>query len=362
MGENIKTRFVNWAVYGGLTKEEYLDVADLIKRKNGETLRMSSLMCAVMFLGLTMGALVSPIIAEARIYYSTMLAICALITVLSYTAVKKRTGLILPVWFMLLFAFGGYAVLMNTLIRPDLSAVTLCVFLVAGPLLIIDRPYRVVGFQLALAVVYLLCAHQTKTPYLAFADGVNIACCILLGSVVYMRLNRVKMREAKNTQILEMERDTDKLTGLLNKSAMEKRISDLLADGRQGALVVMDIDDFKHINDTYGHAFGDIVLQHTAECIRKTVPPESLCGRFGGDEYVLFLPDVSDGELEILLNTLMQQLRMEIVSPDPTDLFGVSLGAVMCPAPGKGYRELFQCADKALYEAKTAGKNCWRIG
>lgn len=358
----MKTRLVNWAVYGGLAKEEYLDVADLIKRKNGETLRISSLMCAVMFLGLTIGAAMSAIIAEAKMIYSIMLVICAVIAVLSHTAVKKEMSLILPLWYLLLFAFGSYAVLLNTLIRPGLSAVTLCVFLVAGPLLIIDRPYRVVGFQLVLAAVYLICAQQAKTSYLAFADGVNIACCILLGSVIYMRLNRVKMREARNTQILERERDVDKLTGFLNKNAVERQISELLAEKRQGAMVVLDIDDFKHINDTCGHAFGDIVLQHTAECIRKTVPPESLCGRFGGDEYVLFLPDIAGEELAVLLDTLMQQLCMEIAFPDPDDLLSVSLGVVMCPAPGKGYQELFQCADKALYDAKTAGKHCWRIG
>lgn len=324
-------------------------------------MRISSLMCAIMFLGLLLSTLFSQIIAAARIYYGAMLAICAPITVLSHTTLKKKPGLILPLWYTLLYAFGGYAVLINTLIRPDLSAVTLCVFLVAGPLLIIDRPSRVVGFQLALTAVYMVFAKMTKSPYLLLADSVNIACCILLGSVIYMRLNRVKMREARNTQILEKERDMDKLTGLLNKSAMEKMITDLLAkDQRQGALVVMDIDDFKHINDTYGHAFGDIVLQHTADCIRKTVPPESLCGRFGGDEYVLLLPDVSREELTRLLDTLLQ-LRTDIVFPNPADIFSISLGAVIYPQPGKGYLELFQHADAALYEAKAAGKNCWRI-
>ena len=87
--------------------------------------------------------------------------------------------------------------------------------------------------------------------------------------------------------------DTDKLTYLLNKAAIERSIREkLLKPGAQGTLVILDIDNFKQINDTFGHAFGDVVLRLVAECILEE--SSALCGRFGGDEFLLFLPETGD--------------------------------------------------------------------
>ena len=85
---------------------------------------------------------------------------------------------------------------LNTLIRPELSAVTLCVFLTAGPLLIVDRPVRILGLQMLLCLEYALLARQMKHSYLAFADSVNMVCCVFLGFGIYIRLNHVSLRQA----------------------------------------------------------------------------------------------------------------------------------------------------------------------
>lgn len=352
----------NLALYGGLTKEEYRSVEGTIQKKNRETLLLSALLVSIMFLGLLTGSFFSSAMAEARDFYAAMLIVCVAVCLLTFTLSVRRSGLILPLWYLLFFAFGSYAVTLNTFVRSELSATTLCVFLVAGPLLIIDRPLRVVGFQLALSLVYMVCALQTKAPYLFFADNVNVICCVFLGAAIYTRINRVKLREAMQSELLQTERDTDKLTELLNKAAVEEKIRVCLSDPqRRGALVILDIDDFKHINDSYGHAFGDFVIRQTAAAIRRTVGEESLCGRFGGDEFLLFLPDLSREALEKQLDAMLAGMKAEIVLPNSDDAFGVSIGAALFPEAGEDYEVLFRSADTALYEAKTAGKKCWRV-
>ena len=346
-------------LYGGIKKEEYQSIETVFCRKNRETLTLASVMCGVMFAALTVASFFSDTIMDAQIYYGIMTASCAALFILSLTVAKLRPRMVLPMWYLLYLFFGTYAVLLNTVIRPQLSATTLCAFLVAAPLLIIDRPWRVTAFMVALSAIFVVCAYQFKTRYLAFADSVNVCCCLFIGAAIYTRLVRVKLREILQARLLERQRDTDKLTGLLNKAAVEQHICGLLSLPRQqGTLVIIDIDNFKHINDTYGHAFGDVVLRRTADCIRAVFPGNNLCGRFGGDEFLLFLPGQVD-DVAGQMDRMVELLKKEIEYPTSQDSFGVSAGTAMAPRDGQNYLTLFQKADKALYTAKRAGKNCW---
>lgn len=355
----LKEYAVDTFLYGGVEKEEYQSVGPVVCRKNRETLTLASAMCGVMFAALTVASFFSDTIMDALIYYGIMTVACTVLFILSLTAARLRLRMVLPMWYLLYLFFGTYAVLLNTVIRPQLSATTLCAFLVAAPLLIIDRPWRVTAFMMALSAIFVGCAYQFKTRYLAFADSVNVYCCLFIGAAIYTRLVRVKLREILQARLLERQRDTDKLTGLLNKAAVEQQICALLSLPRQqGTLVIIDIDNFKHINDTYGHAFGDVVLRRTADCIRAVFPGNNLCGRFGGDEFLLFLPGQVD-DVAGQMDRMIELLKKEIEYPSPQDSFSISAGTAVAPRDGQNYQTLFQKADQALYTAKRAGKNCW---
>lgn len=120
-------------------------------------------------------------------------------------------------------------------------------------------------------------------------------------------------------------------------------------------MAVMDIDHFKHINDSYGRAYGDLVLRRVADCICETVSEKELCGRFGGDEFLILLPDTTRGELIALSDRFIVKMKETVRFPDPADAFGVSIGTVLYPLPGEDSKSLFQNADTALYEVKTTG-------
>lgn len=360
--EKIAETIQKTALYGGIQKEEYQSILPDILQKNRGSLRISAGMCTVMFLGLLISSFFSNALAQARIYYGAMALATGLICALTFSEKTNRRRIVWGLWYLLYLLFGSYAVMLNTLIRPELSAVTLCVFLTAGPLLIVDRPIRILGLQLLLCLEYILLAKQVKDPYLAFADSVNMVCCVFLGFGVYIRLNHVNLREALQAQHLRKERDTDKLTGLLNKAAIEEQIKAQLEQPRShGALVIFDVDNFKHINDTYGHLFGDWVLHQVAQCIREVMPDSSLCGRFGGDEFLILLPDITKEELSKLLDELISRGSEHIVLPLSKDVFGMSIGAVFYPQAEKKFSGLLQMADAAMYEVKRAEKNGWKI-
>lgn len=349
--EKIRDLFLS----GGVSEAQYQKIRNVIDQKNRETLFLASVLCTIMFSALLFASLYSKVIGDAQMYYLVMTAICLLLAVLSPTVVKKQPACVIWLWYVLYACFGMYAVLLNTAMRPSISATTLCAFLVAGPLLIIDRPIRVTLFMTLLSVVFMFLAQESKTAYLAFADSVNVLCCLFIGSAVYMRIVRIKLRDIIQAEILQVERDTDRLTGLLNKAALERNISGYLSTPQaSGTLVIMDIDDFKYINDTYGHAFGDTVIRQEGECIAKlnTV----FAGRFGGDEFVFLLRETGDTAVTVI-EKLMSDMKEHIQYPMADFHFHVSAGAACFDNGSIGYDHLFQLADHTMYKAKQAGKN-----
>ena len=342
---------------GGIREKDYQNIKPVIRRKNRETLTLASALCGVMFAALTAASLFSDVIGEALVYYAAMMASYGVLCLLSLTLARQFPRMVLPMWYLLYLFFGAYAVLLNTVIRPQLSATTLCIFLVAAPLLIIDRPWRVAAFMAGLGAIFVVCANLLK-PELAFTDSVNVLCCLFLGTAIYTYLVRIKLRDIMRARLLERQRDTDKPTGFLNKAAIETQIYRFLElPQQQGTLILIDIDNFKQVNDTYGHAFGDIVLQRTAECIRASFPEDTLCGRFGGDEFLLFLPGRDDG-LAARMDGMRKLLHKEIEYPTSAYRFGISAGTVEVSRE-ENYQTLFQKADEALYRAKREGKNRW---
>ena len=146
-------------------------------------------------------------------------------------------------------------------------------------------------------------------------------------------------------------------TGLLNKRAWTEYTIEQLnrKDHHTRWLVIIDIDDFKHINDTYGHIFGDQVIRRVAEIMQVMVGQRGVIGRFGGDEYVILLELVETREqLKTLLKTMAKEFALAF---DPKIRVTASIGVSEYPVDGTEYEELMRKADKALYLAKEKGKN-----
>ena len=154
----------------------------------------------------------------------------------------------------------------------------------------------------------------------------------------------------------------DSLTHLYNIEISRKQIESHLALynlTNRRALLLLDIDFFKTINDTYGHMRGDQILRETADLLQKTVRVDDIVGRLGGDEFLVYLTSVLDQEaLRVVCEKICSAVRQ--IQLDDSRYLTVSIGAALS-SPGQNYAALYQIADQALYAAKDAGRDGYRI-
>ena len=150
---------------------------------------------------------------------------------------------------------------------------------------------------------------------------------------------------------LKRERASDPLTGLLNRRGADEALADTHHQHASMSVVLMDVDNFKKINDTQGHAAGDDVLRGLANVVRAQVREDDIAARMGGEELAVFVPGVDrDAGL-----AFAQSLRHAVVA----GLAGVtvSIGVARWPDHGSTMDAVIAQADQAMYEAKRAGKN-----
>lgn len=169
--------------------------------------------------------------------------------------------------------------------------------------------------------------------------------------------------EQKREELTLMDQlRTDTLTGALNRGAFMEAANAVFAQPRPGALhalVMVDVDHFKCINDRFGHGYGDRVLARICDLLRNALRADDLVGRIGGDEFVLLLKNVVNREaLQTKMDSLCEQLNQRIGEDVSVSC---SFGAAACPQDGVGFDELYWKADTALYAAKEAGRNCTRL-
>lgn len=167
-------------------------------------------------------------------------------------------------------------------------------------------------------------------------------------------------RKAAEFQLLRLAH-FDPLTGLTNRTRMraelERHIVAARRNGKQLAVVFIDLDHFKLVNDTLGHEAGDVLLQLVAQRLRASVRDSDCVARLGGDEFVLLLPNISNAEdVSVVTEKIHQQFAQEVLLQGQVQTVGLSMGVSLFPEDGTDATSLLRCADSALYHAKEIGR------
>lgn len=155
----------------------------------------------------------------------------------------------------------------------------------------------------------------------------------------------------------------DPLTGLYNRNVLEKRLNEEADRAARYkhllSLLMIDLDDFKLINDTYGHRAGDIVLSNFAKLLEKSFRKTDYVARYGGEEFVIILPETPQVKAEELAERLRQQVSKKpfLIEKDTQINITVSIGIATFPEQAKSSEGLLDLADLNMYEAKKAGRN-----
>ena len=144
----------------------------------------------------------------------------------------------------------------------------------------------------------------------------------------------------------------DLLTGLYNREAFEKNVKELIKKNEQFCLVFLDLDNFKYVNDTFGHDKGDEILITTAQIMRNNLKGKDLIGRLGGDEFVIAILECNKECADHILNLLEDKIKTIFKLYDVS----ASIGAVYFDEDGKDYKTLIKKADEKMYCVKENGK------
>ncbi len=194
-----------------------------------------------------------------------------------------------------------------------------------------------------------------------------VGIAVLIMVAAFMVLSHVRRA---NRQLSDSERRAvelayrDTLTGLANRvrlrETLEKWLPPTDAENRV-ALLFIDLDGFKDINDTLGHAVGDEILAIIGERLERIVGSQALTARFGGDEFALLVPTgKQDGEIADLANRIIENVRKPVQAGEHLLNVGASIGIAIAPQDGRDPDELLRRADIALYGAKGDGRGAWR--
>lgn len=166
-------------------------------------------------------------------------------------------------------------------------------------------------------------------------------------------------KDHQNEMFLKSQIGQDPLTKTYNRAAAIEKINEYLADGNQKncAFYIIDLDNFKAVNDNLGHMMGDKALIDVAEIIRRHVRSRDIFCRLGGDEFVVFLENIPKHVIPRNVESLIRKLTLSYEADGKRETFSASVGIALSPADGTEFQTLYEKADKALYKVKKSGKN-----
>ncbi|MGI4938567.1 MAG: GGDEF domain-containing protein, partial [Janthinobacterium lividum] len=171
---------------------------------------------------------------------------------------------------------------------------------------------------------------------------------------------RIHALESQLEKMSELVRE-DQLTGSLNRRGLdevfEREFSRVDRQGGQLCIAMLDLDDFKRLNDTHGHVAGDGALVHLVTLVKETLRTMDVVGRFGGEEFLIILPDTTLASATQTITRLQRELTKRIYMVNHERLLITFSGGVAARRPNEDPLALIKRADAALYEAKKAGKN-----
>lgn len=197
--------------------------------------------------------------------------------------------------------------------------------------------------------------HFSFALYYTFSETILL---FIVSVCLNLFISIVRYRILDETSILKKESSTDALTGLYNRKYFERYVQFNHRDDELSAMIHLDLDNFKKLNDTLGHQQGDALLIRVAEILRGSFRKTDCVARVGGDEFMVFMPSLSEPKHAVArVRTLLEQFPILIQEHGVEIPVAVSIGAAFSEEGQlPSYQALYEHADEAMYQAKKAGK------
>ena len=332
-----------------------------IERQNRDSI--GKLIVVAMFVAL-LNFLADLVAGQFSIAYQplALIAVFALFDVfyhfkLSKSRVSPRLTLYLMVSVPLL---AGIAI--GTFLAPDKGVFTFAVLLPVAAIFVLDRPHKIVIWITCTCLIFGICCYIAKPASIFMRDLSHLFIFgpLALGAALFVL--EVRIANVEQAMELKAKSDHDALTGVYNRGGGDERIGRLVGAGTRGLLVFIDVDDFKKINDTYGHDGGDKALRALSGAITASFRATDIVMRAGGDEFIVFAPGLVDfDDVRKCIDRLRERVGALEFPMMPGCRLTVSLGCVVNDGSYPDYARLRDHADSLMYEVKLGGKNSYLV-
>ncbi|MEG0035258.1 MAG: GGDEF domain-containing protein [Oscillospiraceae bacterium] len=247
---------------------------------------------------------------------------------------------------------------------PDYPAATLTCFVILMPMIFIIRPWIMSTWVIISSAVFLILACKFKSPICVPYDIFSTIMSSIFAIVVTFIASRLRVSDYMSREEYKRLSRTDLSTGLLNKRSYEARCQCLMLELSKStpcALLIFDIDNFKLINDTFGHIVGDNIVETIGGILSNAFRSNDLVGRIGGDEFSAYVSSVSDPEM---ISNRAARILSEIRERTRHDYkieVTMSVGIAISRRGKTAYRDMYLAADRALYTVKNSSQDGLKI-
>ena len=345
----------NYFCYCGIEKEEYRSLKKNAYVSNFEVWRVLQVLMAAAFGVAFVVSFFDNIMIVNRIVYGLAFGY-SIAAIVAFCFMKKDSlvaQFLIYLSISVLLLFGAF-VSSNS---SELPAVSFIAFLLITPIFMIDKPYFMTLVLILASTIFNIWMYFVKPFNIWRVDLINTIAFTILGIFIHVISNSLRIKEFVLIKKINEQKDIDDLTGLKNKSCLTREINAYIerdTQFKQGLFYVMDIDGFKEFNDTYGHDVGDVILEKLGKYLREKFKDEEIVGRFGGDEFILFIKNNADTKYATrIANEIVAEVGDSIELPNKKERLSVSMGIAVYRGAEKNYSEIFKKADIALYKTKA---------
>lgn len=212
----------------------------------------------------------------------------------------------------------------------------------------------------AMVALPIIAPHFGSSIQIILVVGMTISIGFALSGAM-MTMNNVHSLTRQKAAV-EYGATHDMLTGLVNRTVFQEKLHIAIAQQQRYAVLFIDLDHFKHVNDTLGHQSGDALLEEFSDRLRRAVPSDAVAARFGGDEFAILLPlPETNDQLAAICTSIIAAAQRRFAVPGGIAEIGASIGAAITPDHGEDINDLMHKADLALYASKSAGRGAHHL-
>lgn len=271
--------------------------------------------------------------------------------------------------YKLMFIFCDFMILLilylsNTLFPGDIKhEIEICTVLLIASISIVPGYFeKVATVSAATGTIFRLIVYQNFMIKDLIQDSFKVIVVVVFASIINYCTISLKYYEIERKKALKKENQLDLLTGLYNRKYL-KKVFTSKAKEFKCALILLDLDNFKEVNDSLGHQMGDELLKDVALRIRKCFRQTDITARLGGDEFVILMFNISDNNIVIeKIQKLLKALKITVQNEDKAVTISASVGCSFCePKERKSFEKMYEEADQAMYRVKGKGKSGYAL-